>query len=100
MEALYNVKLLYPTDKPVSPGIISVEIYKPQKGKLPIYIKGLDENDPKNYIPNIAKIIQEELLTRINIDLATQTEVYIVEGDGKYKVYFNKSFDDFRIEKE
>ncbi|AZT90558.1 hypothetical protein ELD05_07800 [Caldicellulosiruptor changbaiensis] len=100
MEALYNTKLLYPTDKPVSPGIINVEIYKPQKGKLPIYVKSLDENDIKKYIPNIATIIQEELLRRINIDLVTQTDFYIVEEDNKYHVYFNKSLEDFKIEKE
>ncbi|WAM30821.1 hypothetical protein [Caldicellulosiruptor naganoensis] len=100
MEALYNTKLLYPTDKPVSPGIINVEIYKPQKGKLPIYVKSLDENDIKKYIPNIATIIQEELLRRINIDLVTQTDFYIVEEDNKYHVYFNKSPEDFKIEKE
>lgn len=72
MEVLYNVKLLYPTDIPVSPGVINVEIYKPQQGKLPIYIKSLDENDPKRFIQNIASIIQEELLNRINIDIVTQ----------------------------
>uniref|UniRef100_A0A7C5V5F8 Uncharacterized protein n=1 Tax=Caldicellulosiruptor owensensis TaxID=55205 RepID=A0A7C5V5F8_9FIRM len=100
MEVLYTVKLLYPTDTPVSPGVISVEIYKPQQGKLPIYIKSLDENDPKQFMQNIASIIQEELLKRINIDITTQVQLYIVEGDTKYKIVFNDSLNNFTIEKE
>lgn len=100
MEVLYNVKLLYPTDIPVSPGVINVEIYKPQQGKLPIYIKSLDENDPKKFISNIASIIQEELLNRINIDIVTQTQLYVVDENSKYKIIFNNSLNDFTIEKE
>ncbi|BCS80926.1 hypothetical protein [Anaerocellum diazotrophicum] len=100
MEVLYNVKLLYPTDIPVSPGVINVEIYKPQQGKLPIYIKSLDENDPKRFILNIASIIQEELLKRINIDIVSQTQLYVVEENSKYKIIFNNSLNDFTIEKE
>ncbi len=100
MEVLYNVKLLYPTDIPVSPGVIHVEIYKPQQGKLPIYIKSLDENDPKRFILNIASIIQEELLKRINIDIVSQTQLYVVEENSKYKIIFNNSLNDFTIEKE
>lgn len=88
MEVLYNVKLLYPTDIPVSPGVINVEIYKPQQGKLPIYIKSLDENDPKRFIQNIAYIIQEELLNRINIDIVTQTQLYVIDENSKYKIIF------------
>ncbi|ADQ04942.1 hypothetical protein Calow_1391 [Caldicellulosiruptor owensensis OL] len=100
MEVIYNVKLLYSTDIPVSPGVINVEIYKPQQGKLPIYIKSLDENDPKQFMRNIAFIIQEELLKRINIDIITQAQLYIVEGDTKYKIVFNDSLNNFTIEKE
>ncbi|ACM60740.1 hypothetical protein B0S90_1942 [Caldicellulosiruptor bescii] len=100
MEVLYNVKLLYPTDIPVSPGVINVEIYKPQQGKLPIYIKSLDENDPKRFIQNIASIIQEELLNRINIDIVTQTQLYVIDENSKYKIIFNNSLKDFTIEKE
>ena len=100
MEVLYNVKLLYPTDIPVSPGVINVEIYKPQQGKLPIYIKSLDENDPKRFIQNIASIIQEELLNRINIDIVTQTQLYVIDENSKYKIIFNNILKDFTIEKE
>ncbi|ABP67293.1 hypothetical protein Csac_1706 [Caldicellulosiruptor saccharolyticus DSM 8903] len=100
MEVLYNVKLLYPTDIPVSPGVINVEIYKPQQGKLPIYIKSLDENDPKRFIQNIAYIIQEELLNRINIDIVTQTQLYVIDENSKYKIIFNNILKDFTIEKE
>ncbi|WPX07785.1 hypothetical protein [Anaerocellum danielii] len=100
MEVLYNIKLLYPTDIPVSPGVINVEIYKPQQGKLPIYIKSLDENDPKRFIPNIASIIQEEILNRININIVTQTQLYVVDENSKYKIIFNNSLKDFTIEKE
>lgn len=100
MDVLYNINLLYPTDVPVSPGIISVEIYKPQSGRLPICIKALDKNDPKKHITNIAKIIQQDLLKRINVDILTQVDLYIIEDQKRYHVYFSKSIKDFKLEEE
>ncbi|MEZ0536940.1 hypothetical protein ACAG39_06765 [Caldicellulosiruptoraceae bacterium PP1] len=96
--AFYKVNLLYPTEKPLEPGIILVTIEKPHKNKLPIEVKSLDEKDILKYIPQIAKEIQDQILDRININILVDVDFIVEYQQKKYHVYFNKSVDEFKLE--
>ncbi len=74
---VYERDLLYPTDGAFDPGSIHVELHSPKKKGIPVVIEGKTPHSPLKYIKCIIQVLQNDIFDRINVNVTTDTTLYI-----------------------
>ena len=102
--SVYERDLLYPSETLYEPGCINVKMYSPTKeGKIPVVINSRTNHSPVKNIDAILKIMQIDILDRINVNINKNIELYIVSNDSVKEVsngkdYIKVNFTDNEIE--
>ena len=75
---LFERDLLYPTGNSCEPGCIHLQMFQPDKSdSIPIVIESKTAHSPVEHIKTIVRMIQSDVLDRINIDIRQHVNLYI-----------------------
>ena len=94
-KAMFERDILFPTGNPAEPGSVNVAIYPPENtGALPVAVKAKTNHDLKDYVAEIADILQIEIFDRIKLDIKSKGIIYFIPYDeigSAVRVKFNEN---------